>query len=319
MKRVLSQSDFDRFAALSRDDNPIHCDPAFARGTHFGATVAHGMFLYGLICAALSRRIDAPWMALAQTLMFPAPTFAGDAVETRLAERSPATEAAAPRAASGAIPGRALPLRAFDVRAEVVRDGQAIGTAVGEALAALHPDAVRDPRLAPLMRANETAGGEGRPAPGDARAPTLHGVAPGMSATAQRCFVEADLDEYADLCGDANPLVRDGAAARAFGLAGRMVPGPLLSGMFSDLLGTQLPGRGTGWMKQSLRFLRAVHAGETLRATVEVVRVRPDKQLVNLRSTVCDASGHLVVDGDSLVLVRDLAGGPPRVSLPSAG
>nr|HMN66206.1 MaoC/PaaZ C-terminal domain-containing protein [Burkholderiaceae bacterium] len=49
-KRVVTQRDFDRFAALSRDDNPIHCDPGFARGTHFGATVAHGMFLYGLIC-----------------------------------------------------------------------------------------------------------------------------------------------------------------------------------------------------------------------------------------------------------------------------
>lgn len=322
MKRVLSQSDFDRFAALSHDDNPIHCDPAFAHGTHFGATVAHGMFLYGLVCAALSRRIGAPWMALAQTLMFPAPTFAGDAVETRLAEQPAAIGAAAPPAAPGAIPERALALRVFDVRAEVVRDGQAIGTAVGEALAALHPDAARDPRLASLMHANETAGVDGRPAlgegvPADTRTPALHGIAPGMSATAQRCFVEADLDEYADLCGDANPLVRDGAAARAFGLAGRMVPGPLLSGMFSDLLGTQLPGRGTGWMKQSLRFLRVAHPGEMLQARVEVVRVRPDKQLVNLRSTVRDASGHLVVDGDSLVLVRDLAGGPPRVSLPS--
>src|SRR5690606_41700541 len=48
VKRVVTQRDFDRFASLSRDDNPIHCDPAFASGTHFGATVAHGMFLYGL-------------------------------------------------------------------------------------------------------------------------------------------------------------------------------------------------------------------------------------------------------------------------------
>lgn len=44
--RVLTQLDFNRFAALSHDDNPIHCDPAFAKTTHFGATVAHGMFLF---------------------------------------------------------------------------------------------------------------------------------------------------------------------------------------------------------------------------------------------------------------------------------
>ncbi len=59
MTRIVTQRDFDRFAALSRDDNPIHCDPVFARGTHFGATVAHGMFLYGMICGAITRRFAA--------------------------------------------------------------------------------------------------------------------------------------------------------------------------------------------------------------------------------------------------------------------
>ena len=39
----------------SRDDNPIHCDPDFARTTHFGATVAHGMFLYALLAAQMRR------------------------------------------------------------------------------------------------------------------------------------------------------------------------------------------------------------------------------------------------------------------------
>ncbi|MCY0855581.1 MaoC/PaaZ C-terminal domain-containing protein [Cupriavidus sp. D39] len=53
--RVLTQEDFDRFASISRDDNPIHCDPAFASTTHFGATVAHGMFLFSLLCAQMQR------------------------------------------------------------------------------------------------------------------------------------------------------------------------------------------------------------------------------------------------------------------------
>ncbi|WP_172682453.1 MaoC family dehydratase, partial [Cupriavidus sp. HPC(L)] len=69
--RVLTQQDFDRFARLSRDDNPIHCDPAFARGTHFGATVAHGMLLFSLLCAQMQRGRAGPVLPLAQTLMFP--------------------------------------------------------------------------------------------------------------------------------------------------------------------------------------------------------------------------------------------------------
>ncbi len=45
VKRVFSQTDFNRFAALSGDDNPIHIDPEFSAKTKFGQTVAHGMFL----------------------------------------------------------------------------------------------------------------------------------------------------------------------------------------------------------------------------------------------------------------------------------
>ena len=52
-KRIFSQRDFDRFAILSGDDNPIHVDPKFASRTRFGRTVAHGMFLYSHVCAVL--------------------------------------------------------------------------------------------------------------------------------------------------------------------------------------------------------------------------------------------------------------------------
>ncbi len=289
MTRVLTQGDFDRFAALSRDDNPIHCDPVFARSTHFGATVAHGMFLYGLICGALSRQLDVPWLPAAQTLMFPAPTFAGDPVSVRLRARES--------------------LRAFDVGIEVMRDGRRVDTAIGDAT--VQGAATADPDALPLSHGPDTiplvdprrADRDG--IVGDTA--TLFGLASGQRAKTTRRFEPGDLDDYADLCGDANPLVVDPSAARRAGLPARIVPGPLLAGMFSDLLGTRLPGRGTGWMKQSLRFLRPAHPGQALQAMVEIVRVRPDKQLVNLRSTVRDISGALLVDGESLVLVRNLA------------
>src|SRR5690606_8625012 len=207
VKRVVTQRDFDRFAALSRDDNPIHCDPGFARGTHFGATVAHGMFLYGLICGALTRRLAVPWLPVAQTLMFPAPTFAGDAVTVRVGAR--------------------LAPHAFDVGVVVERDGRLADTAIGESV---------------VMRAAQGTGGAGGPAAGDdspdtlplgtgpdtvplveqpaaelaepagsrpAPQASLFGIEPGQRAKATRRFEAGELDEYADLCGDANPLVVD--------------------------------------------------------------------------------------------------------------
>jgi acyl dehydratase len=85
-----------------------------------------------------------------------------------------------------------------------------------------------------------------------------------------------------------------------------LIPGPLLSGMFSDLLGTKLPGRGTGWMKQKNRFTHPAYIGQALTAMVEIVRLRADKELVNLKSTVIAEDGTVVCDGETLVLVRNL-------------
>jgi acyl dehydratase len=76
--------------------------------------------------------------------------------------------------------------------------------------------------------------------------------------------------------------------------------------MFSDLLGTRLPGRGTGWMKQVLRFPAPAYPGEQLTASVAVARLRKDKELVNLSTRVTAADGRIVCDGEALVLVRNL-------------
>lgn len=82
--RVFTQAEFDAFAVLSGDDNPIHVDPAFAAGTRFGRPVAHGMMLYGFLCGLLGRHLPGATQAT-QALMFPAPTFAGEPVRLEAA------------------------------------------------------------------------------------------------------------------------------------------------------------------------------------------------------------------------------------------
>jgi acyl dehydratase len=275
-QRVLLQADFDRFARLSGDDNPIHCDPAFAAQSHFGATVAHGMLLYSCICKALTEQVGPGVVQLEQTLMFPHPTYAGDRL--RIALRVEAEK-------EGLL----------DIATEVTKVGAgdtALATAAGRCRV-VTPDAPL-PALAPAALKAE---------PGDAE---LYGLRPGMSASSTHTFNSADLDEYGDLSGDRNPIFRDDAAARARGFSGRIVPWPLLAGMFSDLLGTRLPGRGTGWMKQQLRYPSAAYPGEALTATVAITRLRADKELVNLATRVATADGRVVCDGGALVLVRNL-------------
>lgn len=128
----------------------------------------------------------------------------------------------------------------------------------------------------------------------------MMGLAIGQEARVTRVFSAADVAAYRALTGD---------AGLGYGVATvpTAVPGPLLGGMFSDLLGTKLPGRGTNWLKQSLRFHRVAELGDQVTAVVRITRLRPEKRLVNLRTTCVNSGGRTICDGEALVLVSDLA------------
>ncbi len=87
---------------------------------------------------------------------------------------------------------------------------------------------------------------------------------------------------------------------------GASVPEPLIGGLFSYLLGRELPGFGTNYLKQQMRFLRPAPLGEPITATVEITRMRPDKHLVDLATTCTAADGTVLCDGRALVLVEDV-------------
>ncbi len=114
----------------------------------------------------------------------------------------------------------------------------------------------------------------------------------GQSASRRRTFSDEDLERYRDLTGDRIEV--------------GVVPGPLIGGLFSDLLGTELPGAGTNWMKQHLRFVGTPQVGTELIATVEIIRLRPDKDLLNLRTLCIDLFGRLICDGEALVMAREM-------------
>lgn len=105
--------------------------------------------------------------------------------------------------------------------------------------------------------------------------------------------------------------VFDDAALRGFetltGIKPGHVPEPLIAGMISYLLGVKLPGPGTNYLKQELRYSRRARPGEKLTASVEVTRLRPDKHLVDLRAECVNADGAIICEGRSLVLARDVS------------
>jgi acyl dehydratase len=281
LKRVFAQADFDRFAALSGDDNPIHVDPAFASRTRFGRTVCHGMLLYATICRALGELLPGPGtVQLEQEMMFLTPTYAEEEIAVRLEITTLWPESGT--AELSTVITRPDGAFACQGRTRVRLPGSAAGWPDSPALVAGEP------------AANATVSP-------DAVA-SWRGLRLGQRASVNRAFDEADLTEYGDLTGDRNPVYRQAGGG---GMAA-LVPGPLLGGLFSYLLGTRLPGRGTNWLKQALRFPAAAHSGQSLAANVEIVRLRPEKDLVNLRTLCTGAQGQVVCEGEALVRVQDL-------------
>jgi acyl dehydratase len=251
-----TQADFDEFARLSGDDNPIHVDPGYAAGTRFGATVAHGMLLFSRLAAEAAGWLgDAPFV-VAQTLVFPSPTYAGADLTAEL------------RMAGTGADGT------MRVGERIVTSG-GVETAVGETTLAVQP------REQVRIDGSHVIGGA-----------ALEGLTVGTKAVAERCFTAADIAAWCTLVGDGNPRHRG---------VDPEVPAALLGGLISMLLGVELPGRGTGWLKQRFVYLRPVPAGITVAGRVEIVRIRPEKGLVNLRTT-CAVDGEMVVDGEALVL-----------------
>lgn len=107
-----------------------------------------------------------------------------------------------------------------------------------------------------------------------------------------RTFSAGDLLDYAKLCGH--------------NLNDDRVPEPLIGALFSFLLGTKLPGRGTMYLKQETRIFGSARVDEPLIAEVEITRLRPEKQLADLSTTCRRADGELIASGCALVHVGDV-------------
>ena len=84
------------------------------------------------------------------------------------------------------------------------------------------------------------------------------------------------------------------------------VPEPLIGALFSYLLGVELPGFGTNYLKQEMQFLHPAPIGLPLTASVEITRLRPDKHLVDLRTVCAGPDGKIYCEGRALVLAKDV-------------
>ena len=116
---------------------------------------------------------------------------------------------------------------------------------------------------------------------------------------------ESDIYMYAGITGDLNPAHVNEAYAQNTYFKTRIAHGMLSAGFISAVIGTHLPGPGTIYMQQTLKFLAPVYVGDTITARVEVTEKIDEKKRVHLKTTCLNQEGTVVLDGEAMV-------SPPR-------
>ena len=130
----------------------------------------------------------------------------------------------------------------------------------------------------------------------------------GASESLAKTITDADIVLFAGVSCDTNPVHLDDEYAAGTRFGGRIAHGMLSAGLISAAIANRLPGPGTIYLGQSLRFLAPVRPGDTVTATVTVKEINTEKRRATL-TTVCTVEGIAVIEGEAQVLVPAASSG----------
>jgi 3-hydroxybutyryl-CoA dehydratase len=131
---------------------------------------------------------------------------------------------------------------------------------------------------------------------------SIHELKVGDSAQISKMITEEMINDFARSTGDFNPIHLDQSFAEKTSFKGRIAHGLLSVGLLSTVLGNILPGHGTIYLSQEVKFLAPVKIGDTLTARVEVIELAPEKNRAKFRTTCMNQDGKEVVDGAAWVM-----------------
>jgi 3-hydroxybutyryl-CoA dehydratase len=123
----------------------------------------------------------------------------------------------------------------------------------------------------------------------------------GMKVSSKRVITDKEIQEFAKLSKDMNPIhLNEEYAANSF-FTKRIAHGMFVSSFISALIGQDLPGEGSIYLSQSLKFLKPVFIGDEIITEVEVINLVPEKDNVEL-STICkNQEDKIVIEGKALI------------------
>jgi 3-hydroxybutyryl-CoA dehydratase len=134
------------------------------------------------------------------------------------------------------------------------------------------------------------------------KAKNIEALKVGDTAEFSKTVTETDIEFIAKVTGDFNPVHLDQTYAEKTPFKGRIAHGILSVGFISNVLGNLLPGHGTIYLSQEVRFLLPVRIGDKITARVEVMELMPEKNRAKFKTTCTNQNGEVVVDGIAWVM-----------------
>lgn len=131
---------------------------------------------------------------------------------------------------------------------------------------------------------------------------TIDAIHVGDGAELTRVATDGHVAGFVDAVGDHNPIHSDPDYAAGTMFGERIAPGIWTAGLISAVIGTRLPGPGTIYLSQDLKFLRPVMLDDAIRARVEVIDVNRERNRVRLRTICTNQRGEDVLAGEALVM-----------------
>ena len=124
----------------------------------------------------------------------------------------------------------------------------------------------------------------------------------GQSASMSKTVTEYDVYSFAGITGDFNPAHVNAVEAERGMFKGRIAHGMLSAGFISAVLAMKLPGPGTIYLGQELKFTKPVRIGDTVTATVTVSELLPEKNIAKLYTVCTNQHGDVVITGTATVI-----------------
>ena len=125
----------------------------------------------------------------------------------------------------------------------------------------------------------------------------------GDTAFFSKKITDRDIQQFADVSGDHNPLHLDDEFAKQTRFGRRIAHGMLGASLISAVLANELPGQGSVYLGQTLKFVAPVFPDDTLTAKVTVVSIRDDKPIVKLETICTNQNGETIISGEATILI----------------